>query len=164
MFSRDEQQKFIANIIAQTHYYLSEAGFHNSREIIETMFLGKNIGKEDQVFPLMIGPLEERINAKGVLNEKLRLIDVIGGEAQLNFLIGQVEQRNVQANDRSEKSQIAIYEGSFETILKSPNEGGKGTLFTDIIMGATDNIKGNVYVQTAINALKKERDLSLIHI
>ena len=162
MFSREEQQKFISNIIAQTQYYLGEKGFHNTREIIETMFLGKNIGQEDQVFPLMIGPLEERVNSKGKLNEKLRLVDLIGGEAQLNFLIGQTEQKNLQANDRAEKSQIASYEGSFETILKSPNEGGKGTLFTDIIMGATDNIKGNVYVQTAINALKKERDKLIV--
>ena len=162
MFTREEQQKFIQNIIAQTHYYLSEAGFHNPREIIETMFLGKNIGETDQIFPLMIGPLEERVNSKGVLNEKLRLIDAIGGKAQLNFLIGQVEQKNLQANDRAEKSQVSIYENSFETILKSPNEGGKGTLFTDIIMGATDNIKGNVYVQTAINALKKQRDKLIV--
>jgi len=162
MFTREEQQKFISNIIAQTQYYLGEKGFHNTREIIETMFLGKNLGKEDQVFPLMIGPLEERVTKNGTLNEKLRLVDLIGGEAQLNFLIGQTEQKNLQANDRSEKSQIASYEGSFETILKSPNEGGKGTLFTDIIMGATDNIKGNVYVQTAINALKKERDKLIV--
>ena len=162
MFTREEQQKFISNIIAQTQYYLGEKGFHNTREIIETMFLGKNLGKEDQVFPLMIGPLEERVNKNGTLNEKLRLVDLIGGEAQLNFLIGQTEQKNLQANDRAEKSQIASYEGSFETILKSPNEGGKGTLFTDIIMGATDNIKGNVYVQTAINALKKERDKLIV--
>ena len=35
-------------------------------------------------------------------------------------------------------------------------------MFTDIIMGATDNIKGNVYVQTAINALKKERDKLIV--
>ena len=163
MFTREEQQKFISNIIAQTQYYLGEAGFHNTREIIETMFLGKNLGKKDQVFPLMIGPLEERVNKNGTLNEKLRLVDLIGGEAQLNFLIGQTEQKNLQANDRAEKSQIASYEGSFETILKSPNEGGKGTLFTDIIMGATDNIKGNVYVQTAINALKKERDKLIVN-
>ena len=162
MFSREEQQKFISNIIAQTQYYLGEAGFHNTREIIETMFLGKNIGQEDQVFPLMIGPLEERVTKNGTLNKKLRLLDLIGGEAQLNFLIGQTEQKNLQANDRAEKSLIASYEGSFETILKSPNEGGKGTLFTDIIMGATDNIKGNVYVQTAINALKKERDKLIV--
>jgi len=158
MFSRQEQQQFISNIIAQTQYYLGEAGFHNTREIIETMFLGKNLGKEDQVFPLMIGPLEERVSKNGTLNEKLRLVDLIGGEAQLNFLIGQTEQKNLQANDRNEKSQIASYEGSFEKILRAPNEGGKGTLFTDIIMGATDNIQGNVYVQTAITALSKERD------
>jgi len=162
MFSREEQQKFISNIIAQTQYYLGEAGFHNTREIIETMFLGKNLGTKDQIFPLMIGPLEERVNSKGKLNEKLRLVNLIGGEAQLNFLIGQTEQKNLQANERQEKSLIASYEGSFETILKSPNEGGEGTLFTDIIMGATDNIKGNVYVQTAITALKKERDKLIV--
>ena len=122
------------------------------------MFLGKNIGTTDQVFPLMIGPLEERVNKNGTLNNKLRLIDGIGGEAQLNFLIGSTEQKNLQANERKEKSQIFSYEGSFEKILKNPIEGSKGTLFTNIIMGATDNIKGNVHVQTAITALEKERN------
>ncbi len=158
LFTRQEQVDFISNVIAQTQYYLGEAGFHNPREIIETMFLGKNIGTTDQVFPLMIGPLEERINKNGTLNNKLRLIDGIGGEAQLNFLIGSTEQKNLQANDRKEKSQIFSYEGSFEKILKNPIEGSKGTLFTNIIMGATDNIKGNVHVQTAITALEKERN------
>ena len=163
MFTREEQQQFISNIIAQTSYYLGEAGFHNTREIIETMFLGKNLGTEDQVFPLMVGPLDERVNAKdGTLNKKLRLVDLIGGEAQLNILIGQTEQKNLLANERSEKSQQASYENSFETILRTPNEGGKGTLFTDIIMGATDNIKGNVYVQTAITALNKEKEKLII--
>ena len=158
LFTRKEQVDFISNVIAQTQYYLGEAGFHNPREIIETMFLGKNIGTTDQVFPLMIGPLEERVNKNGTLNNKLRLIDGIGGEAQLNFLIGSTEQKNLQANDRKEKSQIFSYEGSFEKILKNPIEGSKGTLFTNIIMGATDNIKGNVHVQTAITALEKERN------
>nr|BAR36345.1 hypothetical protein [uncultured Mediterranean phage uvMED] len=158
LFTRKEQVDFISNVIAQTQYYLGEAGYHNPREIIETMFLGKNIGTTDQVFPLMIGPLEERVNKNGTLNNKLRLIDGIGGEAQLNFLIGSTEQRNLQANERKEKSQIFSYEGSFEKILKKPIEGGKGTLFTNIITGATDNIKGNVHVQTAITALQKERD------
>tara|TARA_A100001391_G_scaffold71170_3_gene45456 strand:- start:1677 stop:4163 length:2487 start_codon:yes stop_codon:yes gene_type:complete len=162
MFSREEQQQFISNIIAQTQYYLGEAGFHNTREIIETMFLGKNIGKEDQVFPLMIGPLEERVTNKGVINDKLRLVNLIGGEAQLNLLIGQTEQKNLQANERSEKSQQASYEGAFETILRTPNEGKDGTLFTNIITGATDNIKGNVYVQTAITALNKEKEKLII--
>ena len=158
LFTRKEQVDFISNVIAQTQYYLGEAGYHNPREIIETMFLGKNIGTTDQVFPLMIGPLEERVNKNGTLNNKLRLIDGIGGEAQLNFLIGSTEQKNLQANERKEKSQISSYEGSFENVLKKPIEGGKGTLFTNIITGATDDIKGNVHVQTAITALQKERD------
>jgi len=158
LFSRKEQVEFISNVIAQTQYYLSEAGFHNPREIIETMFLGKNIGKEDQIFPLMIGPLEERVNKEGVLNKKLRLIDGIGGEAQLNFLIGQTEQKNLQTNKRKEDSQTASYEGVFRKTLNQPSESGKGTLFTDVIGGGSDDTFGNVFVQKAITALQIERD------
>ena len=163
LFTRKEQIDFISNVIAQTQYYLGEAGFHNPREIIETIFLGKDIGTVDQVFPLMIGPLEERINKNGTLNNKLRLIDGIGGKPQLNFLIGQVEQKNLVANERAEKSQEYSYQGSLQGVLtkKGSGEDGKTSLLGDILTGSRDDIKGNIYVKNAITALEKERDILL---
>ena len=158
LFSSEEKTAIVKSMIQTISYELRNQSGIDAEQILRTIFLGDKLGTEDQIQPLMIGPIDDRILSDGTLNKKLRLIDSIGGEAQLNLLIGDVLK---QSKDNADKINIVnkdIFNKTFEDqVLFSEYEDGKS--FQELILGADmDDIQGNEYVPLYLAKLQEKRE------
>tara|TARA_B100001248_G_scaffold151196_1_gene113598 strand:- start:1699 stop:4140 length:2442 start_codon:yes stop_codon:yes gene_type:complete len=156
LFTREEKTNYVKTMVAKLEYYLSQAGYTNVDEIIRTIFLGKDLGTEDAIHPLMIGPQANRFTKDNKLNKKLMLVNQIGGEAQLNIIIGNTMRKQNAANEEIEKGRIQVFTADFEDVFKS--DSGNGKTYQDLILaGNLDNAFGNIHVGEYITALNEKR-------
>ena len=157
LFDADEKTAIVKNMIQTIVYELRNQSGIDAEQILRTIFLGDKLGTEDQVQPLMIGPIDDRILSNGTLNKKLRLIESIGGEAQLNLIIGDVLKQNKDNNDKINTVNKDLFNRTFEDeVLFSEYEDGK--TFQQLILGAdVDDIRGNEYVPLYLAKLQEKR-------
>ncbi len=158
LFDAAEREAITKSMVQTIVYELENASGVNAEQILRTIFLGDKLGTEDQVQPLMIGPIDERILKDGSLNLKLRLVEMIGGEAKLNLIIGEVLKKNSDNNERIESVNVDNFEKTFEDdVLFSEYEDGK--TFQQLILGADmDDIQGNEYVPLYLAKLQEKKE------
>ena len=157
LFSSDEKTAIVKQMIQTIVYELRDQTGIDAEAILRTIFLGDKLGTEDMVQPLMIGPVDDRVLKDGNLNLKLRLVESIGGEAQLNLIIGEVLKQNKDNGEKIDKVNIDIFNTTFETdVLFSEYEDGK--TFQQLILGADmDDIDGNEYVPLYLAKLQEKK-------
>ena len=129
---------------------------------VEGIFLGKDLGTTEEIHPLMVGPQADRF-VNGKINKKLMLVNQIGGEAQLNIIIGNTIRKRIDANEQTHKGSVAVFNSDFKDVFMS--DSGNGKSYQQLILeGNLDNAFGNQYVGDYITALnEKRRELVEIH-
>ena len=158
LFTNKEIDNFVQQSIGMMVYFIGEKGGEIDAEaIINRIFLGENIGKEDQILPLMTGKVSDRVLKDGTINKKLFLINAIGGEARLNEIISEVTNKNVKANNSKTNGLELAYDTSFNNVLESKPEGKTESYLSLLIKGDNDDITGNVHVNAVITELNSTR-------
>jgi len=157
LFDATEKESIIKSMVQTIAYELGNSSGLDAEQTLRTIFLGDKLGTEDQVQPLMIGPIDDRILKDGSLNLKLRLLESIGGEAQLSLIIGDVLKQNTDNNTKIEKVNVDNFNMTFENdVLFSEYEDGKS--FQELILGAdSDDIQGNEYVPLYLAKLQEKK-------
>ncbi len=155
LFSREEKTNYVKSMVAKLEYHLSEAGYTDVEGLIKTIFLGKDLGTTDAIHPLMVGPQADRF-VNGKINKKLMLVNQIGGEAQLNIIIGNTIRKRIDANEQTHKGSVAVFNSDFKDVFMS--DSGNGKSYQQLILeGNLDNAFGNQYVGDYITALNEKR-------
>ncbi|MAE56370.1 MAG: hypothetical protein CMK23_10310 [Porticoccaceae bacterium] len=156
LFTKEEKLAFVKTIVSKLEFYLGDNPDANVEDIVNEIFLGKDLGTENAVHPLMMGPLSGRFKKNNQINKKQMLVEQIGGKDQLNIIIGNTIKKQLDTKDKIELGNIAGFETEFGSVLTDKTQNGKS--FMELIIdGQLDSAYGNEHVAAYITALKTRK-------
>ena len=157
LYDDDEKNALITSIVGLTMSKLSKSDI-DVEDFLEDMFFGD---KKNNIQPLMIGPIDDRYKKKGDINEKLFLINRLGGRPYFQALLTTVKANQADIKTKKIKGQSYIYENHFDkNVMQSEVnvDGKKMSLNKALILADNDDKFGNSFVQTALIKLEEAKD------
>ena len=99
LFNKEEKLAFVKTIVSKLEFYLGDNPDANVEDIVNEIFLGKDLNTENAVHPLMMGPTNGRFKKDGKINKKQMLVEQIGGKDH-NIIIGNTIKKQLDTKDK----------------------------------------------------------------
>ena len=157
LYNDEEKNALIQSIVGLTMTKLSKSDI-DVEDFLKDMFFGD---KENNIQPLMVGPIDDRYKKKGDINEKLFLINRLGGKPYFQALLTTVKANQSDLKSSKIKGQTYIYENHFDkNVMQSEVEvnGKKMSLNKALILADNDDQYGNSFVKVALTKLEDTKE------
>lgn len=157
LYSEEEKNALVTSIVGLTMTKLSKSDI-DVEDFLNDMFFGD---LKNNIQPLMVGPIDDRYKKKGDINEKLFLINRLGGKPYFQALLTTVKADQADTKSKKIKGQSYIYENHFDKEVMQSEvtvDGKKMSLNKALILSDTDDKFGNTYVQVALTKLEDAKE------
>ncbi len=158
LYDDEEKSALIKSIVGITMSKLSKSDI-DVEDFLQDMFFGD---PDNNIQPLMIGPIDDRYKKSGPINEKLFLINRLGGKPYFQALLTTVKANQADIKSNKIKGQSYIYEAHFDkNVMQSTVtvDGKKMSLNKALILSDTDDQYGNSFVKVALTKLEEAKEL-----